>query len=230
VETFITVAVFLPSAPVENVSGPSPTSATVRSPTNPRSAIQTLSNSSSQKSVSKPNGPVKPSTPTTPNKRRFISTDPSAKSYALKSATPIKQDSRKLNGINQSHASSRKGKSMVNLALESEASPDIRPLPSPVYFSPIHRPSTNPLFPIDTRSNWPDTSGQNLKVEVWGKMPIQIERPPTRLDEVERQPEDRNFSWKLLDEWNVNLGRLARLPNDVQTIFSSCLLTDWSFS
>jgi hypothetical protein len=86
------------------------------------------------------------------------------------------------------------------------------------------------LFPIDTRPNqahWPDTSGQNLKVEVWGKMPIQIEHLPTRLDEVERQPEDRNFSWKLLDEWNVNLDRLARLPNDVQTIFSSRLLTDW---
>jgi UV radiation resistance-associated gene protein len=118
---------------------------------------------------------------------------------------------------------------MVNLALESEASPDTKPLPSPVYFSPIHRPSTNPLFPIDTCSNqahWPNTSGQNLKVEVWGKMPIQIEHPPTRLDEVERQPEDRNFSWKLLDEWNVNLDRLARLPNDVQTIFSSRLLTD----
>ena len=117
---------------------------------------------------------------------------------------------------------------MVNLALESEASPKIRPLPSPIYFSPIHRPSTNPLFPIDTRSNqghWSDTSGQNLKVEVWGKMPIQIEHPSTRLDEVE--PEDRNFSWKLLDEWNVNLDRLARLPNDVQTIFSSRLLTDW---
>lgn len=119
---------------------------------------------------------------------------------------------------------------MVNLAPESEASPELRPLPSPVYFSPIHRPSTNPLFPIDIRSNqvhWPDTSGQNLKVEVWGKMPIRIEHPATRLDEVERQPEDRNFSWKLLDEWNVNLGRLARLPNDVQTIFSSRLLTDW---
>lgn len=119
---------------------------------------------------------------------------------------------------------------MVNLALESEASPDTKPLlplPSPVYFSPIHRPSTNPLFPIDTRSNqshWPDTSGQNLKVEVWGKMPIQIEHPQTRLDEVE--PEDRNFSWKLLDEWNVNLDGLARLPNDVQTSFSSRLLTN----
>ena len=111
---------------------------------------------------------------------------------------------------------------MVNLALESEASPDTKSLPSPVYFSPIHRPSTNPLFPIDTRSNqshWPDTSGQNLKIEVWGKMPIQIEHPPTRLDEVERQPEDRNFSWKLLDEWNVNLDRLARLPNDVTDHF-----------
>ena len=118
---------------------------------------------------------------------------------------------------------------MVNLALESEESPDTKPLPSPIYFSPIHRPSTNPLFPIDTRPNWahwPD-SGQNLKVEVWGKMPIQIEHSPMRLDEVERLPENRNYSWKLLDEWIVNLDRLARLPNDVQIVFSSRLLTDW---
>jgi hypothetical protein len=114
---------------------------------------------------------------------------------------------------------------MVNLALESEASPDTKPLPSPVYFSPIHRPSTNPLFPIDTRTNqahWLDSSGQDLKVEVWGKMPIQIEHPPTR------QPEDRNFSWKLLDDWDVNLNQLARLPHDVRTVFSpSRLHTDW---
>ena len=119
---------------------------------------------------------------------------------------------------------------MVNPALESETGPNIRPLPLPVYFSPIHRPSTNPLFPIDTRSNqadWSDTSGQNLKVEVWGKMPVPVQHTSTRLEEIERLPEDRNFSWKLLDEWNVDLDRLARLPNDVQTISSSHLFTDW---
>ena len=218
-ETFITVTVFLSeSTSVENVSGPSPMSPTVRSSTNPRSAVQASPNSSSQKTVSKPYGPKKPSTPTSPNKRRFISADTSAKNPALKPAAPTKQDSRKLNGIRQSLSSSRKGKSMVNLAVEAETSPEIRPPPPPVYFSPIHRPSTNPLFTIDTRSNqadWPDTSGQNLKVEVWGKMPIQVEHPPMRLDEIERLPEDRYFNWKLLDEWNVNLDRLARLPNDV---------------
>jgi len=114
------------------------------------------------------------------------------------------------------------------MALESEVYPESRPSP-PVYFSPIHRPSTNPLFSIDTRSNqahWPDTSGQIFKVEVWGRMPIRVE-DPTRLDEVERLPEDRGFNWKLLDEWDVNLDRLTRLPSDVRTIFSSQLFTDW---
>jgi hypothetical protein len=117
----------------------------------------------------------------------------------------------------------------VDLALEPGTSPESRPPLLPVYFSPVHRPSTNPLFPIDTRLNqthWPDTSGQTFKVEVWGKMPIQ-EHPPTRLDEIQRLPEDRNFIWKLLDEWSVNLDRLAPLPNDVQAIFSLRFFTDW---
>ena len=230
VETFITVTISpLESTLMKDISGPSPMSVTVpsRSPSNSRPATnQTLPNSSSQKSASKPIGPLKkPSTSTSPSKRRFIPAETSAK--ILKPVAPTKQD-RKLNGTSHSLSSSRKGKSMVNLALEPDGSPEIRS-PPPVYFSPIHRPSTNPFFPIDTRLNqahWLDTSGQNLKVEIWGKMPIRTEYP-TRLDELEGLPEDQNFKWKLLDEWNVDLDRLTRLPNDVQTIFSSPLLTDW---
>ena len=220
-ETFITVAVFPPeSMSVEDVFGPSPLSSAVRSPTNPHSTIiQTSSNSSSQKADCKPNGPLrKPSATTSPNKRRIISADTSAK--MSKPATPVKQDLRKLNGVSQL-SSSRKGKSMVNPTPEYEASSEIRP-PHPVYFSPIHRPSTNPLFPIDTRSHqahWPDTSGQYLKVEVWGKMPIGMERT-TQFNEIKRLLEDRNFNWKLLNEWNVDLNRLIPLPDDVQTNFS----------
>ncbi|KAF8807633.1 hypothetical protein BYT27DRAFT_7189711 [Phlegmacium glaucopus] len=226
VETFITLAVFLPESPlVEDATGPSSTSAAVRSPTNPRSpTIQTLPNSSSRKTISKPNGPPKRvSTATSPSKKRFLPADTPAKFSALKPAASVKQDSRNKtsgmphsNGISQSLASSRGGKPVVNMALESEANPESRPS-SPVYFSPIHRPSTNPLFSIDTRSNqahWPDTSGQTFKVEVWGKMPIQIE-DPTRLDEIERLPAGRGFNWKLLDEWDVNLDRLVPLPSDL---------------
>jgi UV radiation resistance-associated gene protein len=229
VETFIAVAVCLPeSMSVEDVSKPSPMSANPRPPTNPRSSTFQTFPSSSQQVASKPNGSLKkPSSATSPNKRRLVPADTSAKFSALKPA-PMKQDSRKLNGISQSHSSSRKGNSRVDLALESDASPEIG-LSPPAYFSPIHRPSTNPLFPIDTclnQAHWPDTSGQNLKVEVWGKMPIQIEHP-ARLDESERLTEDQTFNWKLLDEWDVNLDRLAPLPNDVQTIFPLCLLTDW---
>ena len=222
VETFITITVFPEPTSVEDASGPSPKSTTVSSLTSPRSSILTSPNSASQKIPSKPNGSLtKVSTPTSPNKKRFHSSDTSAKISGSKPpATPMKQDSRnktsvmpQVNGISQSLSSSKKGKAVVNLAPEPEAS-----LPSsPVYFSPIHRPSTNPLFPIDTRSNqvrWPDTSGQNLKVEIWGKMPIRIEYP-RRLNEIERLPEDQNFNWKLLDEWDVSLNRLICLPNDV---------------
>jgi hypothetical protein len=56
--------------------------------------------------------------------------------------------------------------------------------------STLYKPIVSIEFTRSNPAHWPDTSGQNLKVEVWGKMPIQIEDPPTRLDEVERQPED----------------------------------------
>jgi UV radiation resistance-associated gene protein len=96
----------------------------------------------------------------------------------------------------------------------------------PSYFSPIHRPSTNPSFAIDARSRyefaeWTDVSGERLKVDIWGKVGlgwpgaenaggISKGKEKERLGDGHQRPE-----WKVLEQWNVNLADLVPLPDDV---------------
>ncbi|KAH9486703.1 UV radiation resistance-associated protein [Psilocybe cubensis] len=82
----------------------------------------------------------------------------------------------------------------------------------PVYFSPVHRPSTNPYFPIDTRSprDFPppyDLSAQSLHVQVWGNPPA---------------------GWSLLNEWHFHLNQLLPLPEDVTSLPPNTLLVSLS--
>jgi hypothetical protein len=98
----------------------------------------------------------------------------------------------------------------------------------PDYISPIHRPSTNPLFPIDARAGyeygpWIDPSGQKLKVELWGKVREDWRNPepvPGKGKEKEKacEPgEDAENEWRVLEEWNLDLGQLLPLSDDVRS-------------
>ncbi|KAF8167866.1 hypothetical protein B0H34DRAFT_683354 [Crassisporium funariophilum] len=229
VETFITIAV--PSvtpteeAPMSSASSPpfrSPSSpglrsatlrkATVLSPTSPTSRV-----------MPKSAGHTKdPSTVSSPNRKRFdapqISSSPRVNN--ANNAGQAKQETRvrtpatpRVNGssTSQNTTSKGKGKTVANLPIESESSTEPK-LSPPVYFSPIHRPSTNPSFPIDPSSingfHWADSCGHTLNIEVWAKMPSHVQRP-------DRTNEDTHHDWKLLDEWEVNLEKLVPLPDDL---------------
>lgn len=104
--------------------------------------------------------------------------------------------------------------------------PIATPPPAPNYFSPIHRPSTNPSFAIDARSKCEfaegtDVSSERLKVEVWGKVglcwPRQEIGGGTPKGKEKERPEGGHDSpeWKVLEEWNINLTDLIPLPDDV---------------
>ncbi|KAF8887765.1 hypothetical protein BD779DRAFT_1526053 [Infundibulicybe gibba] len=97
----------------------------------------------------------------------------------------------------------------------------------PNYLSPIHQPSTNPVFAIDARArydlaSWTDTSGCKLKIEIWGK--IDEEQPPNgklkgkgkeKESDVVELEGNSNVEWKVLDTWEINLSDLVALPEDV---------------
>ncbi|KAF4623137.1 hypothetical protein D9613_002014 [Agrocybe pediades] len=84
----------------------------------------------------------------------------------------------------------------------------------PAYISPIHRPSTNPVFPVDGLSSFPswlDTGGQHMRLEVWGRS----------VPEKTRLLQDLSEEWKLLDEWEFDLDRLVPVPAESDLISSS---------
>ncbi|KAJ7806116.1 hypothetical protein B0H14DRAFT_2876540 [Mycena olivaceomarginata] len=99
-------------------------------------------------------------------------------------------------------------------------------LPSPTspglpdYLSPIHRPSTNPLFTIDAQAgSWIDPSGQKLKVELWGKIREDLKNDPLSGKGKEKEkPRDHDFTGE--DEWRVPLSddAQAELPSNTLVV------------
>jgi hypothetical protein len=98
--------------------------------------------------------------------------------------------------------------------------------PTPKYLSPLHRPSTNPLFHFDARFDldflsWTDTGGQVLKLEIWGKIPT---HRPQDIPTNERRPsgsnslDDETYEWKMLDDWDVDLQDLIPLSDEVRSL------------
>ncbi|KII86321.1 hypothetical protein PLICRDRAFT_93773 [Plicaturopsis crispa FD-325 SS-3] len=93
----------------------------------------------------------------------------------------------------------------------------------PNYLSPIHRPSTNPTFPVDARAGydfaeWTDLSGDQLRVEIWGKTRAWEGPPSPSVKGKEKQIEAHlgdEDDWRVLDEWNIHLDQLVPLPEDL---------------
>ncbi|KAI6032096.1 UV radiation resistance protein and autophagy-related subunit 14-domain-containing protein [Pisolithus microcarpus] len=106
----------------------------------------------------------------------------------------------------------------------SPPAPDVRTRQVPNYISPIHPPSTNPIFTVDSGSNEftqdTDMSSNAVKVELWAK----TEERSLSLNSKGKQKEISNPSdislqgseWKLLDEWNVALSGLVPLPPELE--------------
>ncbi|KAG5353870.1 hypothetical protein C0989_001122 [Termitomyces sp. Mn162] len=98
-------------------------------------------------------------------------------------------------------------------------------IPVPHYFSPIHRPSTNPRFTIDTTSNrtlleGADCNGSRLKIEVWGNVgPGWYHKLSRKGKEKEVDPERE---WKILQERDFDLRELVPIP-DSSSVYNSQL-------
>ena len=101
----------------------------------------------------------------------------------------------------------------------------------PNYLSPIHRPSTNPLFPIDARSkhefaDWTDSSAEKLKVEVWGKVGsgwrsdgnVNGKGKERERGHPDAEGGEDGVDWKVLEEWNIHLADLVPLPKDASSL------------
>ncbi|OSD05786.1 hypothetical protein PYCCODRAFT_1405673 [Trametes coccinea BRFM310] len=175
-----------------------------------RSSAITHTKSPSQSST--PNGKtVKPSSSASPQKaRKPIPPSLTSSSLASSSHSP------------SSHPSPKPSAKSPQTADNT--------LPVPDYISPIHRPSTNPMFQLSQYEFAPgtDLSTSKMRVEVWGRaesenaQSIGQQQPtssPLKGKGKERQSADENAhsrpGWKLLESWEVDLNRLATLTGDL---------------
>lgn len=94
----------------------------------------------------------------------------------------------------------------------------------PDYRSPVHRPSTNPSFQLDARSELTEChdelSSGILKIEVWGKISkSSLQQDRSRANGkgkgVDYSGSQVTREWKILDSWQFNLDNLVPLPEDV---------------
>ena len=101
--------------------------------------------------------------------------------------------------------------------------PDV---PIPDYLSPIHRPSVNPIFNIDTRNGSDFAPGTNLSgckmvVEMWAHQPDHSTSGRT-INGKGKEKEKASFphgvmdaEWKVLETWDVDLNELVPVPDSV---------------
>ncbi|KAF7319841.1 hypothetical protein MKEN_00767300 [Mycena kentingensis (nom. inval.)] len=115
----------------------------------------------------------------------------------------------------------------ISTARPRSPSPSSPSLPD--YLSPIHRASTNPSFPVDTRSwrhagHTADPGGRKLRLELWGKIRQDAVPVHGKGKEKERASSpDEETDWRVLEEWNVDLEQLLPL-SDYQDLPSNTLV------
>jgi len=128
------------------------------------------------------------------------------------------------------HSSPKKGKPIVTHPPETENLPEYDS-GLHTYFSPIHRPSTNPFFSIDGHSNrdflqWTDTNGTRLNIEVWGRITDKGKKDEFSLKRkwqrrIKNATDGSQHGWKLLDDWDITLSDLVPLPEDVSSLMTT---------
>ncbi|THU90759.1 hypothetical protein K435DRAFT_864021 [Dendrothele bispora CBS 962.96] len=171
------------------------------------------------------------------------------KSRETKNTTPVSTDKLK-NSRHESWSSSKStvdlpipGSNGPSRSVPTTQKPKTQPSPSPLntshtttstlkspsaselwpdYISPIHRASTNPLFPIDPRSEMSctDISGHRFKVVLWAK--IRNNHHASGVVNGKGKDKDKGKSesspldeWQILEEWEVDLKNLKSLPDDL---------------
>ncbi|KIK97882.1 hypothetical protein PAXRUDRAFT_824462 [Paxillus rubicundulus Ve08.2h10] len=97
----------------------------------------------------------------------------------------------------------------------------------PNYISPIHRPSTNPIYGLDAQSKSDfaestDLSADTLRIQLWAKVDVS-EAQRTSGSGKGKQKESagtgssaHSIGWKVLEEWNFVLLDLIPLPLELE--------------
>ena len=212
VETFIVISVSQKNLSAEGASQPTPPKSSRSAPASKATFTPPLMRAADkgQKHSREPSGasirrlPLHSAHPTTQNFKSVSRTD-------LGKTTLPRQITKS--------SSLTKGKTMASAPVEQEL---VRRT-SPIYFSPIHSPSTNPHFTIDTRGghDFPsgcDDIGQCMKIEIWGKMSITHREGKSQ---EKASPGNEDHDWRLLDDWDIDLDSLVFLPGDVRLPFYS---------
>ncbi|KAI8983346.1 UV radiation resistance protein and autophagy-related subunit 14-domain-containing protein [Trametes punicea] len=198
---------------------------TVGSSTTPSNSVtpgrQTPSTSSSSlRSSAASHG--KPPTPSTANGRAVKSPSRTSPSKTRQPIPPSLTSS----SITSRSQSPSEPASPKPLAGPSKAVGDTLPVPD--YISPVHRPSTNPMFQLSQYEFAPgtDSSTSKMRVEVWAHVHDGDARSTasrlhaatdTKGKGKERQSaeEETRSEWKVLESWEVDLNRLMPLTEDL---------------
>lgn len=100
----------------------------------------------------------------------------------------------------------------------------------PDYISPIHWPSTNPVFQLSRDEFAPgtDLSGARMRVEVWGRTSPQGSNFRYTSGDVKGKGKEKQLDraegdseWKVLESWEVALNELRPLSDEVGTMPAS---------
>ncbi|KAJ7642286.1 hypothetical protein B0H17DRAFT_464700 [Mycena rosella] len=234
-ETFLAVSVEAP--PPDEINSPGSLSS-LASPTSP---VRSAGPSTPPRSPKQANGvvprkgtkpsPLSPAEKTSAIARRDLPTSPSSPSrHTPKSAS--------MSGLSRPNGKLASPAARKFPAPQTPPPPRPRsPSPSspalPDFISPVHRPSTNPLFAIDARSGyesgpWTHSGGQKLTVELWGKVGDEWkghEGVPGKGKEKEQPADDEEAEWRVLEEWKFNLGDLVLLPDDPEVPSNTLVVT-----
>lgn len=230
VETFITIAVpepppLSPSPPSVNGksrsradSGPSPSPTASATPSN-ASAQATRKGARISRSASIGAGKML-STPTTPHASSRLST---SKGKSQPMARQVSSSSPAVKMHNASSSAPLQKSSSYQSPFPSSAEASVFPK-VPNYISPIHRPSTNPLYSLDASSHsdfseHTNLSTDRLRIQLWAKVDLNAihlgNAKGKQKDSGDSGSASRSPRWKVLEEWDFSLSDLIPLSPEV---------------
>jgi UV radiation resistance-associated gene protein len=236
VETFITISIPpLEHASDENNSGSLQARTDAKSPELPmpsstrRGTVGTSEgNSVPSLSAAPKRGPLSRMTSVTHTRALSSSAIPNGKP-AVKPSAPQTLPRSGMSQHPRTPSAMSNGSSSRPTTPDSSAAHDDSPV-VPDYLSPIHRPSTNPLFQLDAKreldfAKQSDLSGCRITVEIWGKVidPSSLSGHKSKGKERARYADGKDSAdpggeWKVLEHWEVNLNDLIPIPDDVSPL------------
>ncbi|KAK7029689.1 hypothetical protein VNI00_014387 [Paramarasmius palmivorus] len=220
VETFLSVYI-LPNSPEQETPVTHHSrSASASQPSSPLSPLQ----SSSTKSAQRKGLAVHP--PSSPGPSDNFATSSRRGSWAGNRSIPSPSSSRGQNKLSPASVGITGHKTSASVSSLSEglqANPESKntlEATVPDYLSPIHRPSTNPLFFVDPRTEFApnsDISGDRFRAEIWAKI-SEERRNATTVNgkgKEKEQPRDEDHGWQVLEQWDVDLSEVVPLADDL---------------